>query len=152
MLRWAGSPRNLGLDVLPAAITANQRMDDPQEPLPYSEVVAIAKSVERYRTLWRLPDMSPQAVSERQRERQRRSAESRRAKNAERDLRIVEMHNDGLSERKIASEVGLSKSMISKVIHRDTRSLPTAGDPPEGGINCVWQSGQFKDERKRSSK
>ncbi len=119
MLRWAGSPRNLGLDVLPAAIAANQRMDDPQGPLPHSEVVAIAKSVERYRSRWKFPDMSPKAIGERQRARQRRSVECRRAKNAERDSLIVEAYKSGRSQSDIARGFGLSQPGVRKIIQRD---------------------------------
>ena len=48
-LKWAGQDRNSAFDVLPAVMILNAELAD---PLPLSEVRAIARSVERYRARW----------------------------------------------------------------------------------------------------
>ena len=50
LMRWAGQPVNEGFEVLPAALAVNAGLSD---PLPEREVVGIARSVERYRAMWR---------------------------------------------------------------------------------------------------
>ena len=50
LMRWAGQPVNEGFEVLPAAIASNRNMD---QPMTYSEIAGIARSVERYRAMWR---------------------------------------------------------------------------------------------------
>ena len=49
LMKWAGSPANLGSSVLPAAHAANCEFDN---PLDHGEVAGLAKSVERYRRSW----------------------------------------------------------------------------------------------------
>ena len=49
LMQWAGSPENIGNEVLAAAHVVNQSFDI---PLPDSEVAGIAASVERYRKQW----------------------------------------------------------------------------------------------------
>lgn len=122
-MRWAGSPRNVGHDVLSFATMLNNTIDDPQGPLPASEVRSIARSVERYRRDWSFADMTPAAVSARQRERQRRGVESRRAKNAMRDFLICEAFKSGRSQSDIARQFGLSQPGIRKIVRRDTLSV-----------------------------
>ncbi|MCP4408505.1 MAG: hypothetical protein GY807_12220 [Gammaproteobacteria bacterium] len=122
-MRWAGSPKNIGFDVLPAAMVLNQDIDDLQGPLPQGEVAGIARSVERYRRIWkarrRFIDLSPEAVSDRQRRRQAKSFVARRAKHADRDFLIVEAFKVGKSQRVIAREFELSQSGVQKIIQRD---------------------------------
>ena len=48
-LRWAGQDRNSSYDVLPAVMILNAEL---AEPLPLSEIRAIARSVEKYRARW----------------------------------------------------------------------------------------------------
>lgn len=48
-MEWAGSPANVGRDVLTVALTLNLQFET---PLPVDEVDGIAKSVERYRARW----------------------------------------------------------------------------------------------------
>ena len=48
-MEWAGSPANVGCDVLTIALTLNLQFEP---PLPVDEVEGIAKSVERYRARW----------------------------------------------------------------------------------------------------
>ena len=48
-MAWAGQREYAELPVLPAAMIRNQKFE---HPLPYSEVAATARSVERYRERW----------------------------------------------------------------------------------------------------
>lgn len=78
-MKWAGSPHNLGREVLRTALILNQELS---KPLPLSEVRGIAKSVERYRRQWinqgRYFDVSPEAISSRQRDCGLKSGKARR--------------------------------------------------------------------------
>lgn len=122
LMKWAGSPKNLNNPVLTAAIIANQDMAGPQGALPDSEVRAIARSVERYRRQWvaqgKFVDLSREAVSERQRERNKKSVAARRAKNAERDAAIVRASQGGMSQSALARVHGLTQPGVRKIILR----------------------------------
>ena len=48
-MRWAGRRANAHQDVLPALMVVNQEFD---HPLPFSEVQATARSIEKYRRRW----------------------------------------------------------------------------------------------------
>ena len=48
-MQWAGKQQNAHLPVLPALLASNGEFDN---PLPFSEVQATAKSIERYRKIW----------------------------------------------------------------------------------------------------
>ncbi len=120
MCRWAGSPHNLGCDVLPVALEANRGWFD--VPLDDGEVQGIAWSVERYRRRWiaqgRFIDVSLEAVSERQATRGRASGKARRKVLAERDAAIVEDRASGMTERAIAAKHGISKTAVHHVLRR----------------------------------
>ena len=49
LMKWAGSPANIGREVLAVARATNDGLD---LPLGDSEVAGLAKSVERYRRSW----------------------------------------------------------------------------------------------------
>lgn len=122
-MKWAGSPANVGLDILPAALSANQSMTGPQGPLPLNEVASIVKSVERYRRQWaargQFDRRGDRVRSEWGKALNARSVEARRAKNFERDAQIVQAYLDGHSQREIANQFEISKTAVSNVIRRD---------------------------------
>lgn len=126
-MKWAGSPTNAGLDVLPAAISANQSIVGPQRPLPHSEVASIARSVERYRHRWaargQFDRRGDQARSEWGKALNARSVQARRSKNSERDVQIVEAFHEGQSQRAIACRFEISKTAVSNVITRDVHGV-----------------------------
>lgn len=129
-MRWAGRQTNIPYDVLPAAILANERLD---RPLPANEVEHIAKSVERYRRQWIAQRRfgtghwnpraknAPWASPEAQAKRGRKSGEARRARNAERDRKIIADLEAGMSLRAIAAKHGVGKSTASRVAARGDR-------------------------------
>ena len=94
LMKWAGSPANIGLDVLAVARARNYG-----SPLPMgdSEVAGLAKSVERYRARW-IAEGRFYTEAERKawgRSMGLQSAVVRRAANAERDIRIIEGYAAG---------------------------------------------------------
>ena len=117
VLKWAGSPFNLDLEVLPMARATN---DGFEIPLPDQEVSAIAKSVERYRRSWiakgRFYTDAERATWGRSLGLQ--SAAARRAGNARRDFRIIEGHAAGWSQRHLAKLFKMSQHGIWKVLQR----------------------------------
>ena len=116
--KWAGSPFNLKLEVLPMARATN---DGFEIPLPDAEVAAIAKSIERYRRAW---IAQGRFYTEDERAAWGRSlglqgGVVRRASNAERDRRIIEGHRAGFSTRKMGRLFKLSHVAIWKVLNRE---------------------------------
>lgn len=116
LMRWAGSPHNRGLAVLPVAEALNAEFD---APLGLSEVQGIARSVERYRARWEAQGMfwEPEELSERGRRSGRRSGEARRAKNRDRDRGIIKAREAGLTYRVIAVEFGVSAGTAHRVFN-----------------------------------
>ena len=117
LMKWAGSPFNLELDVLAMARATN---DGFEIPLPDQEVSAIAKSVERYRAGW---IAQGRVYTEAEREAWGRSlglasATARRAANARRDFRIIEGHAAGWSQRHLAKLFKMSQTGVWKVLRR----------------------------------
>ena len=117
LMKWAGSPFNLELDVLAMARATN---DGFEIPLPDQEVSAIAKSVERYRAGW---SAQGRVYTEAEREAWGRSlglasATARRAANARRDFRIIEGHAAGWSQRHLAKLFKMSQTGVWKVLRR----------------------------------
>ena len=118
LMKWAGSPANIGREVLAVARVTN---DGLEAPLGDSEVVGLAQSVERYRDEW---IAKGRFYTEAEREAWGRSlglqsAAVRRAALAERDLRIIEGRAEGLSYRKLAQLFKTSLGSIENVIRRD---------------------------------
>ena len=123
MMKWAGSPANIGLEVLPVARATN---DATPAPLPDSEVAGLAKSVERYRDGW-IAKGRFYTEDERQAWASAmglQSAAVRRAANADRDIRIIEGYAAGWSQRHLAKLFKLSQHGVWKVLQRagDTRT------------------------------
>ena len=118
LLKWAGSPFNLEIEVLSVARSTNEQFEI---PLPDHEVAAIARSVEKYRRSW---IAKGRFFTEAEREAWGRSlgiqsAVVRRAANAERDFRIREASEAGCSLRKLALLFKLSHVAIWKVLNRE---------------------------------
>ena len=118
MLKWAGSPANIGREVLAVARATNDGTDLPMED---SEVAGIAKSVERYRDGW---IAKGRFYTDDEREAWGRSlglhgGVARRAANADRDLRIIEAHKAGRSQRHLAKLFKLSQPTICYILRRE---------------------------------
>ena len=117
LLKWAGSPFNLELEVLPMARATN---DGFEIALPDQEVAAIARSVERYRDGW-IAQGRVYTEAERTawgRSLGLQSAAARRAANARRDFRIIEGHAAGWSQRHLAKLFKMSQTGVWKVLRR----------------------------------
>ena len=117
LMKWAGSPANIGREVVAVARATNDGMD---LPMGDSEVAGIAKSVERYRDGW-IAKGRFYTVDERQAWASAmglQSAVVRRAANADRDLRIIEGYRAGWSQRHLAKLFKLSQHGVWKVLRR----------------------------------
>ena len=118
LMKWAGSPANIGSEVLPVARVANGGLD---VPLPDSEVAGIAKSVEGYRDGW---IAKGRFYTEDEREAWGRSlglqgGKVRRAAVASRDKFILQGRAQGMSLRQLALAFKVSQGSIRHVIRRD---------------------------------
>ena len=118
LMKWAGSPANIGREVLAVARAMNDGLD---VPLGDSEVAGLAKSVERYRRSW---IAKGRFYTEAEREAWGRSlglqgGVVRRASKVHRDVRIVEGHRAGFSTRKLARRFKLTQQGIWHVLQRD---------------------------------
>lgn len=128
-MRWAGSPANLALPVLPALMSIYREIVD-QYPdaghsFPASEVEGIARSIERYRRQW-IERGRFYTAAERQawgRERGIRSGQARRKRTLARDREMVQDRIDGLSLRSIGRKHGVDKKMVQYVLKRDAPLL-----------------------------
>ena len=108
LMRWAGSGRNLGHDVLAAAHTANQ---DFANPLGRPEVDGVARSVERYRRRW---IVQGRFYTDEEREawgraRGRASGAARRGRTMERDAAIARDRAAGATIRALAERYGIGR-------------------------------------------
>ena len=117
LMKWAGSPCNLKVEVIAMARAANDGLD---APLRDHEVADIAKSVDRYRRSW---IAKGRFYSEAEREAWGRSlglqsAVARRKVNADRDIRIFEARAAGWSQRHLAKLFKISKTGVWKVLQR----------------------------------
>ena len=117
LMKWAGSPCNLKVEVIAMARATNDGLD---VPLSDGEVTALAKSVERYRRSW---IAKGRFYTEAEREAWGRSlglqsAAARRKANADRDYRIREGHAAGWSQRHLAKLFKVSKTGVWKVLQR----------------------------------
>ena len=117
LMKWAGSPANIGREVVAVARATNDGLD---APLSDGEVTALAKSVERYRRSW-IAKGRFYTEDERQAWASAmglQSAVARRAAKADRDERIIEGRVAGLSYRKLAQLFKVSPMAIWKVVNR----------------------------------
>ena len=111
--KWAGSPANLGHDVLTMALTLNLGFDP---PLPVVEVEGIAKSVEKYRA-----KQSYYSLEERTlwgRDRGIRSGKARRRRTRYRDAEIIQSVENSESLRSVAARFGLSYKAVWNIVQR----------------------------------
>ena len=132
LLKWAGSPANIGREVLAVALATNDGLD---VPLGDSEVAAIAKSVEKYRRSW---IAKGRFFTEAERQAWGRSlgiqgGKVRRAANAQRDFRIIEGYEAGWSQRHLARLFKLSQYAIRHVIRRDGQGVNRTTQTPIPG-------------------
>ena len=117
LMKWAGSPANIGHEVLAVARAMNDGLD---VPLGDSEVAGLAKSVERYRARW-LADGRFYTEAERAAWASAMGLQSaivRRAAKADRDIRIIEARAAGLSYRKLAQLFKLSRMATWNVVNQ----------------------------------
>ena len=117
LMKWAGSPANIGREVVAVARATNDGLD---VPLGDSEVAGLAKSVERYRRSW---IAKGRFYTEAEREAWGRSlglrgGVVRRAAKADRDERIIEGRAAGLSYRKLAQLFKLDVRAIWHIVNR----------------------------------
>ena len=118
LMTWAGSPANIGLEVLAMARATNDGTD---LPMGDSEMAGLAKSVERYRDGW---IAKGRFYTEDEREAWGRSlglqgGVVRRAANTDRDERIIEAHAAGWSQRHLAKLFKLSQPTICYILRRE---------------------------------
>ena len=117
LMKWAGSPCNLKVELIAVARAANDGLDT---PLPDGEVLALAKSVERYRRSW---IAQGRFYTDDEREAWGRSlglqsAVARRKVNADRDSRIREGREAGMSYRKLGRLFKLDPMAVWRVVNR----------------------------------
>ena len=118
LLKWAGSPANLGCEVVAMARATNDGLD---APLSDGEVSAISKSVERYRLGW---IAKGRFYTEAEREAWGRSlglqgGKVRRAAVSSRDRFIVKGRSEGMSLPQLARAFKVSRGAIQHVLRRD---------------------------------
>ena len=117
LMKWAGSPANIGREVLAVGRATNDGLD---VPLGDSEVAGLAKSVEGYRDGW---IAKGRFYTEDEREAWGRSlglrgGVVRRAAKADRDERIIEGRVAGLSYRKLAQLFKLDSATVWHIVNR----------------------------------
>ena len=125
LMKWAGSPTNRGLPVLPAAYAIYQdtlrQFPEASHPFTLGEAAGIVRSVERYRSKW---EAEGRFYSEAERSawgraRGIRSGMARRKQTKARDLAIVGTVMGGASVRSVALEHGIEPSTVSRILKRD---------------------------------
>ena len=125
LMTWAGRPAHRFESLLVQAHSINAEFS---WPLPFHEVKATVKSVAKYRRRWEANGWHSPRWIQKQVWRGglggRASGESRRAKNAERDLAIVDAYDAGETQMAISRKCGLSQSSVSRLLK--SISEPTA--------------------------
>ena len=117
LMKWAGSPANIGREVVAVARATNDGLD---VPLGDSEVAGLAKSVERYRRSW-IAKGRFYTEAERQAWASAmglQSAVARRAAKASRDQCIIVARAEGMTMRELGRVFKLSHVAVWKVLHR----------------------------------
>lgn len=136
LMKWAGSPANRGLPVLPAAWAIYRdtlrQFPEASHPFTLGEAAGIVRSVERYRAKW---EAEGRFYSEVERfawgQRMGRiggpaSGRARRKRTATRDREIVMDRLDGMSDRAIAAKHRISRNAVRHVLARE---VPLLGGP-----------------------
>lgn len=133
LMKWAGSPANLGLPVLPEAMAIYRDIRDQfpgaGHPFTVSEVQGISRSVERYRAQW-IKQGRFYTEAERSawgRTRGIRSGQARRKQSRARDLAIIQDRLAGLSTYALAEKYHVTRWAIVKVLRRDAPLLVGGG-------------------------
>ena len=140
LMRWAGSPKNLGNDVLAAAVVANQVFD---VPLDHGEVAGIARSVERYRRGWIAQGrfFAEEEKSAWAADRGRRSGLARRQATAVRDGGIVQAVLEGQTFAAVARQHALDEQTVRHVVSREAPLFARSPRRPweEAGVSrATW--------------
>jgi len=91
----------------------------PDNPLPYSELKATAKSVERYRREWRA-DGNSVSFRERQRARGRMGNAAKQAAKMPRNEAIIAARKAGKSAAQIAIDTRLTKRQVNRILKSGT--------------------------------
>jgi len=129
LMKFAGSPANLGFPVLPEAMAIYRDIRDQfpgaGHPFTVSEVQGIFRSVERYRAQW-IKQGRFYTDAERSawgRARGIRSGVARRRTTLSRDREIVALRVKGRSGREIARHLGVDEKLVRYVLRRDAPLL-----------------------------
>ena len=135
-MSWAGRRANEHCSVLAMLNATNEATYS--DPLPFSEVSGIARSVERYRRQWIAAGWAHRpAWLAKQRAKAKRAAKvSGRVRGARAALRAEKaraLRSEGLTQREIAERLGCSQQSISSYLRRFT-SLPYTVNAPQGPV------------------
>ena len=147
-MRWAGSSRNLGGDVIEYARERNRLYVCPVEGvMSDGRVQGIARSVERYRARWIAQGrMGPDHSPDLQAARGKLSGAARRAKVAGRDHNIVSLASEGYSARAISRATGTPRRTVDHVLKRDAPMWQLRpgrpGTQPWVDLACSEHNGQ----------
>ena len=114
-MRWAGSRRNLVMDVLSVLLTTNSLFPT---PLPDAEVRSISKGVERYRKRWIAEGKFFATDSENARRCQRAGVQSHNRRTHERDFNWAVLHLCGWSIPVLAKAFNKHERTIQRAVHR----------------------------------
>ena len=112
-MSWAGRPANRFESILVQAHFINSEF---ATPLPAGEVKHTVKSVAKYRVRWEANGWHSPRWIQKQAARGRASGKARRAKNAERDLAIVDAYDAGETQMAISRKCGLSRQWVNAII------------------------------------
>ena len=118
LMRFAGRPANREVPLMPVAEALNEEF---HESLPGGEIRSSVKSVAGYRATWIAEGRYYGHDSATQQARQAKGAAARRERNRDRDRRIVQLRDEGLTLRAIAADVGLGKDAVADVLRKSCR-------------------------------
>ena len=135
LLKWAGSPDNIDLPVLPAAMAIYRKVLEAypgaDHPFTVAEVQGISRSVERYRRGWiargQFSESGDRERSAWGQAQSVRSGQARRKRTEARDRSIVRDRVAGMSIRAIASKHGVTHPLTLYVVGRDAPLLLEGG-------------------------
>lgn len=122
LVKWAGKPENRKVPVLTAAHSVNAEIgrSHGKIPLPHSELIQVARSVERYRREW-VTEGGFYSAEERRLWAQRRQSKgvvNRRMRGDldNRDRAIQQDYLQGMKQRSLADKYSLSQGRVSRII------------------------------------